>query len=173
MRKFLLTPKQETISTTALNSASNAIRELRVSLLPFFNAEDAENAEGSQRNPFCSFAALRPSAPLRALRLILLIQLVRFAGLRLARISHRPPAAAPYVAPWTASEPTIRSSTCRKHASGRIADSSLPGHDLRRLATVSGEKRGLTRISSSFRRRTSRASAALRFVDHSSSGDET
>ena len=62
---------------------------------------------------------------------------------RLARISHHPPATAPYVAPWTASEPTIRSSPCRKHGSGRIADSSLPDHDLRRLATVSGEKCGL------------------------------
>ncbi len=62
----------------------------------------------------------------------------------LARISHHSPAPAPYVAPWTASEPTIRSSPCRKHGSGRIADSSLPDHDLRHLATASGEKCGLS-----------------------------
>ncbi len=35
----------------------------------------------------------------------------------------------------------------QEHASGRIGVSSLPGHDLRHLATVSGEKTGLTRIS--------------------------
>ncbi len=34
-------------------------------------------------------------------------------GWRLTRTSHHLPAAAPYVAPWTASEPAIRSSTCR------------------------------------------------------------
>ncbi len=60
----------------------------------------------------------------------------------IARISHHPPAAAPYVAPWTASEPPIRSSLCRKHSSGRIGVSSLPGHDLRHLATASGETCG-------------------------------
>ncbi len=62
----------------------------------------------------------------------------------LTRISHHPPATAPYVAPWTASEPTIRSSTCKKHASGRTADSSLPDHDLRHLRAASGEKCGPT-----------------------------
>ncbi|MCZ6794641.1 MAG: prepilin-type N-terminal cleavage/methylation domain-containing protein [Planctomycetota bacterium] len=67
----------------------------------------------------------------------------------LTRTSHQPPTAAPYVAPWTASEPPIRSSTCSKHASGRTAvrprtcsASPLPGHDLRHLVTVSGEKSG-------------------------------
>ena len=69
----------------------------------------------------------------------------------LARISHQTPAPAPYVAPWTASEPTIRSSPCRKHGSGRIGDSSLPGHDLRHLATVSGEKCGLYKASEPLR----------------------
>ncbi len=63
----------------------------------------------------------------------------------LARISHQTPAPAPYVAPWSASEPPIRSSLCRKHSSGRIGVSSLPGHDLRHLATVSGEQRGRRR----------------------------
>ncbi len=38
----------------------------------------------------------------------------------LTRISHHPPAAAPYVAPWTASEPPIRSSTCRRETILRI-----------------------------------------------------
>ncbi len=78
----------------------------------------------------------------------------------LTRISHHPPAAAPYAAPWTASEPTIRSSLLRpswcrpkptegrdiQYSSGRIADSSLPGHDLRPLATAFGAKCGLMTI---------------------------
>ncbi len=34
----------------------------------------------------------------------------------------------------------------QEHASGRIGVSSLPGHDLRHLATVSGEKTGLVKV---------------------------
>ncbi len=97
-------------------------------------------------------------------------------GRILARTSHHLPAAAPYVAPWTASEPPIRSSTLRPswrrpkptegrdiqypplRGAGRIGVSSLPGHyrplggieggeHRRHLRAVSGEKTGLTRIS--------------------------
>ncbi len=44
-----------------------------------------------------------------------------------ARISHHPPATAPYVAPWTASEPPIRSSMCR--STYPVGSASLPCQD--------------------------------------------